>query len=42
MNVRRRTFHIPARFRRPEDGEEVNPETARVGADGWIIERLSP
>ena len=30
------------RFRRPNDGEEVDYNAAVAGADGWIIERLSP
>ena len=41
--LRETTFPIHLlRFRRPESGEEINSKIANVGADGWIIERLSP
>jgi len=35
-------IHDRLRFRRPEHGEEIDSKIAKVGTDGWIIERLSP
>lgn len=29
-------------FRKPEDGENINPDFTHTGTDGWVYERLMP
>ena len=35
-------IHDRLRFRKPEDGEEMDPEMFVKGEEGWVIERLAP
>ena len=39
MNSR---IHDRLRFRKPGDGEEMDPEMFVKGEEGWVIERLAP
>ena len=35
-------IHDRLRFRKPGDGEEMDPEMFVKGEEGWVIERLAP